>query len=75
MKHTCGCLPYVDADAMLLCSFPVYGTMDAGRGFCVRLNKVARQEGLSQCLLDCARAVLRCRIQQSPGSALGNARR
>ena len=46
MKQPRGGLPGVDPEAMLLCRLPVYGTMDAGRGFFVRLSKVARQEGL-----------------------------
>ena len=46
MKQPRGGLPGVDPEAMLLCRLPVYGTMDAGRGFFVRLSKAARQEGL-----------------------------
>ena len=46
MKQPRGGLPGVPPEAVLLCRLPVYGTMDAGRGFYARLCKVSCEEGL-----------------------------
>ena len=46
MRQPSGGLPGVPEDAMLLCRLPIYGTMDAGRGFYNRLCTEAKTEGL-----------------------------
>eukprot|EP00439_Symbiodinium_sp_Y106_P002780 s7959_g1.t1 len=46
MRQPSGGLPDVPEDAMLLCRLPIYGTMDAGRGFYNRLCSEAKTEGL-----------------------------
>ena len=46
MRQPSGGLPGVPENAMLLCRLPIYGTMDAGRGFYNRLCTEAKTEGL-----------------------------
>ena len=46
MRQPSGGLPGVPEAAMLLCRLPIYGTIDAGRGFYNRLCSEAKTEGL-----------------------------
>ena len=47
MRQPTGGLPDVPEEAMLLCRLPIYGTVDAGRGFYNRLSSEAKGEGLT----------------------------
>ena len=47
MRQPSGGLPGVDPEAMLLVRVPVYGLSDLGRGFWKRVDRDAKQEGMT----------------------------